>query len=159
MYVHITWIYATYVLLHVLGFNTKYILPLFSGRGWLIWFKPIIMFFLSRTSGFTPCLLWGSCFYAKLHAFTSFLFPCFDFRETQCSFFLDSPLFSNAFNVLFVLFVFIYIQWCPTRFSYHNMLVLFNSNTAGVINRADSTYPSEHLSSLPVLVRLVFLNL
>jgi hypothetical protein len=36
MYVHIRWIYATYVLLHVLGFNTKYILPLFSGRGWLI---------------------------------------------------------------------------------------------------------------------------
>ena len=59
-------------------------------------------------------------FYVKLHAFTSFLVPCcdvsYDFRETQCSFFLDASLFSKAFNVLFVLFVlfvFIYVHWCP----------------------------------------------
>ena len=35
-------------------------------------------------------------------------------------------------HVLFILFVFIYVYWCPTRFPYQMMFVSFNTNTTGV---------------------------
>jgi hypothetical protein len=43
-----------------------------------------------------------------------------------------------------MLFVFIYLYWCPTRFLYQMMFVLFNSNTPG------ATYEHLALSSPPI---------
>ena len=41
-----------------------------------------------------------------------------------------------------MLFVFIYVYWCPTRFLYQMMFVTFNSNTTGVTCGAGTAYPS-----------------
>jgi hypothetical protein len=45
-------------------------------------------------------------------------------------------------NVLFMLFVFIYIYWWPTRFPYQMMFVSFSSDTTGVTSGAWTTNPS-----------------
>jgi hypothetical protein len=34
-------------------------------------------------------------------------------------------------HALFMLFVFIIVNWCPTRFPYHIIFVSFNINTTG----------------------------
>ena len=39
-----------------------------------------------------------------------------------------------------MLFEFMYIHWCPTRFPYHMMFVSFFSNTAGASRRAGVVY-------------------
>jgi len=41
-----------------------------------------------------------------------------------------------------MLFVFIFIYWCPTRSPYQMMLVSFNSNTTGVTCGAGTAHPS-----------------
>jgi len=41
-----------------------------------------------------------------------------------------------------MIFVFIYIYWCPTRFPCQMMLVSFNSNTTGVTNGAGTANPT-----------------
>ena len=43
----------------------------------------------------------------------------------------------------FMLFVFIYIYWCPTQFPYQMMFVSFNSNTTGATSGVGSSFPSE----------------
>ena len=45
-------------------------------------------------------------------------------------------------NVLFILFVFIFVYWCPTLFSYLMMFVSFNSNTTGVTCGTGTDYHS-----------------
>ena len=57
------------------------------------------------------------------------LFTFSDF--TWCS-------FSLAYFTM--LFEFMYIHWCPTRFPYHMMFVSFFSNTAGASRRAGAVY-------------------
>ena len=44
--------------------------------------------------------------------------------------------------VLFMLFVFIYVYWCPTRFIYQMLFVSFNSNTTVVTRGAGTADPS-----------------
>ena len=44
-------------------------------------------------------------------------------------------------RVIFMLFVFIYTYWCPTRFPYQMMFVSFNSSTMGVISGAGIANP------------------
>ena len=41
-----------------------------------------------------------------------------------------------------MLFVFIDVYWCPTRFPYQIMFVSFNSNTTGVTSGAGTANPS-----------------
>ena len=45
-------------------------------------------------------------------------------------------------NVLFMLFVFIFTYWCPTRFLYQMMFVKFNSTMTGVTCGAETVNPS-----------------
>ena len=44
-------------------------------------------------------------------------------------------------HVLFMLFVSIYVHWCPKRFPYQMMIVSFYSNTIGVTCAAGSAKP------------------
>jgi len=41
-----------------------------------------------------------------------------------------------------MLFVFIYVYWCPTRFPHHMMFVSFNNNTTGATSGAGTAYHS-----------------
>jgi len=50
-----------------------------------------------------------------------------------------------------MLFVFIYIYWCPTSFPYQMMFVSYNSNTTGVTGGAGTTYPPGTANLIPVL--------
>ena len=45
-------------------------------------------------------------------------------------------------HVFFMLYVFIYVYWCLTRFTYHMTFLSFNSNTAGVTSGAGTVGPS-----------------
>ena len=42
-----------------------------------------------------------------------------------------------------MLFLIIYVYWCPTRFPFQTMFVSFYSNKTGVINGAGTANPSE----------------
>jgi type III secretory pathway component EscS len=58
---------------------------------------------------------------------------------------LDSsslPFVLKIVHVLFMLYVFIYVHWCPTRFPYQMMFVSFNSNRTGVTCGAGTANPS-----------------
>ena len=63
-------------------------------------------------------------------------------------------------HVLFVLFVFIYVYWCPTRCSYHMMWSwrLTCRHRVPLVEQELHAL-SEHLSSTRVLVTFVLLNL
>jgi hypothetical protein len=65
-----------------------------------------------------------------------FLVPCcdvcYEFREKRSSIRLYSYLFCRGSNFIEILFVFIYVYVCQTRFLCHMMFVAFNSNTTGV---------------------------
>ena len=79
----------------------------------------------------------GVCVFqvVKLHVFT-FLVPCcdvcYDFRVKTM---FDSSYLPVCFvrgSFIFMLFVFMFENWCPTGFPYQMMSVSFNSNTTGV---------------------------
>jgi len=56
-----------------------------------------------------------------------------------------------------MLFVFIYVYWCPTRFIYLMMFVVsFNSNTSGVTCGAGSANPPGTLVFTPDFSRIYF---
>ena len=65
-----------------------------------------------------------------------FLVPYCDFRyEFRVKTMFDSsgPSFVlSGLHVLFMLFVFIYVYWCPTLFQYQMMFASFNSKSPGV---------------------------
>ena len=64
---------------------------------------------------------------------------------------IDSCLFCVGGNhALFMLFVFIYAYWCPTRFPYQMMFVSFNGNTTGVTRGTGIAKPSEAPEFTPV---------
>ena len=46
-----------------------------------------------------------------------------------------------------MLFVFLYVYWCPTRFTYQLVIMSFNSNTTGVTCGAGTASFPEHTSS------------
>jgi len=46
-------------------------------------------------------------------------------------------------HVLLVIFVFIYLYWCPTWFPYYIMFVSFSSNTTGVNSGTGTVCTSE----------------
>ena len=49
-----------------------------------------------------------------------------------------------------MLFVFIYVYWCPTRFPYQMMFVLLNSNSTGANSGAGTAYTfPKHPTSTP----------
>ena len=49
-----------------------------------------------------------------------------------------------------MLYVFIYVYWCPTRLPYHMTFVLFNSNTTGVTCGAETINSSRAFDVTPV---------
>ena len=51
-------------------------------------------------------------------------------------------VFSHICFVIFMLFLFIYVYWCPTWFPFQMMFVSFYSNKTGVINGAGTANPS-----------------
>ena len=60
-------------------------------------------------------------------------------------------IFRSYFYVLLMLFVFIYVIWCPTRFTYQMMFVSFNSNTTSVISREGT----DNSSGTPGFTRVI----
>ena len=62
------------------------------------------------------------------------------FCEKRSSIRLYSHLFRRGSNFIEILFVFIYVYFCQTRFLCHMMFVAFNSNTTGVVGRAGTAY-------------------
>jgi hypothetical protein len=81
----------------------------------------------------------------KLHVFTFFVPCCYvrcDFRVKN---YVRFALFPNCFvdaHVLFMLFVFIYVYWCPTQFPYQMMFVSSNGNTTVLTCGAGTAYHS-----------------
>jgi hypothetical protein len=77
-------------------------------------------------------LLEVSCSLCPIAFFASVV-PCCDVRYdfSVKTMFSSSllPFVLNGVHALFILFVFMYLCWCPTRFPYHTMFVSFNSNT------------------------------
>ena len=63
--------------------------------------------------------------------------------------FVLTPVCFVGLHVLSMLFVFIFVYRCLTRFSYHMVFVSFNSNTTGVTHGTGTAYPSGALSSTP----------
>ena len=49
----------------------------------------------------------------------------------------------SGVHILFILFVFIYVYWCPILFPCQKIFVSFSSNTMGVANGAGTKTPSE----------------
>jgi hypothetical protein len=68
-------------------------------------------------------------------------------KTVFCSSLLQFVL--SGFHILLMLFVFIYVVWCPTRFSCtcQMMFVSFNSNTTGSHVEQELLTLPEHLSS------------
>jgi hypothetical protein len=62
-------------------------------------------------------------------------------------------------SFIFMLFVFVYVYWCPTRFPYNMMFLTVNFNTTGVTCGEELPTLPEHLSSPLFLVRFVLLDL
>jgi len=58
-----------------------------------------------------------------------------------------------------MLFVFINVYWCPTRFQYQMMFVSFNYNTTGISCGTGTAHPSGAPEIIPVLVEFVLLDL
>ena len=83
-------------------------------------------------------------FMSSNYMYLSFFVPCCDISY-DCH--LLSPFFGSSLtpfilqkvDILFMLFVCIYVYWCPTRFLYQMMFVSFNSNTTGVTCRAGTS--------------------
>jgi len=55
--------------------------------------------------------------------------------------FAVAPIWFVGLRDLFMLFVFIYVYWCTTRFPYQLMFVSY-SNTTGVTSGIESVKPS-----------------
>ena len=79
--------------------------------------------------------------FVNLHVFTS-LIPCCDFRVIKCVFHLYRHLFCQD-HILYILYVFIYVYWCPILFLCQKIFVSFSSSTMGVANGAGTKIPSE----------------
>jgi hypothetical protein len=59
-------------------------------------------------------------------------------------------------HVLFFYFFYLFRDfWCPTRFPYRMMFVSFNSNTTGTTSGQELLTLPEHMSSPPVLSRVL----
>ena len=85
---------------------------------------------------------------------STFLVPCCevrcDFRIIQCSVHFWIPFVLKGIHVLFMLFVFIYVFWCQTRYQYQMAVVWFNNNATGITNGEGITYPSGAPAYTPV---------
>ena len=57
-----------------------------------------------------------------------------------------------------MLFAFIDVYLCPSRFLYQMMLLSFNSNNRAFISGTGTVYLSEHLSLPCIFVEFVLLN-
>ena len=69
-------------------------------------------------------------------------------KTVFCSSLLQFVL--SGFHILLMLFVFIYVVWCPTRFSCQMMFVSYNSNIMGTTSIAGTVcILLEHLSAHP----------
>jgi len=57
---------------------------------------------------------------------------------------MSSPQFiSEGCLFVILLFVFIYVYWCPTIFRYHMMSESFNSNMTGTTSGEGTAHPSK----------------
>ena len=59
------------------------------------------------------------------------------------------PFFSYGVNIIFMLFVFIYVYWCLSRFSFRMIFVLFNSDTTVSLMKKELITSPEHLNLPP----------
>ena len=71
------------------------------------------------------------------------------FAYNRCSIHLNSHWPCRGFVVLFMLNVFIYVYWYPTRLPYQMMFLSFNRNTTGTTNGTGTTYPPNVLEFTP----------
>ena len=77
-----------------------------------------------------------------VHVFSSMLwYVYFYFRVKRCLV-RSSICFVGGSCFIYMLIVFIYAYWCPTRYLYQMMFVLFNSNTVGATWGAETANPS-----------------
>ena len=96
------------------------------------WHEQPILVYITVSGVHVVCFI-------QLHVFTFLVQGC----DVLCDFHVEamfntSHLFCRGFNVLFMLFVFICIYWCPAWFPYQMMFVLFNSKTAGTTIGAET---------------------
>jgi len=82
--------------------------------------------------------------FVKLHVFTFFgsVLLCTQFPCNNHVQFIFTPIYFVGIHVLLMLFVFINIYWCPTRFPCQMMFMSFNSNMTGVTYGAGTANPS-----------------
>jgi len=68
---------------------------------------------------------------------------------------LNAPFVLYWF-MFYSLFIFIYLNWCPTQFSYQMMFLSYKSNTTGVASETGSTYAfvASKFTSFCRLIRL-----
>ena len=88
----------------------------------------------------------------KLHFVFMFSVQCWDVRYNfRIKTMLESSkhLYCKWVDILSMLFVFIYIYLCPTRFLSQMRFVSFNSNKTGVMCGAGTATLPEHMSSPP----------
>ena len=107
-------------------------------------------------------LVWVDFAFVLLSNCITFLVPCsnvrYDFRVKTM---FDLPWISFVLHpvpVLFMLFVFIYVYWCPNLFPYQMMSVLFNKQRRFSHMEQELPTSPEHLSAPRVLVRFVLFD-
>ena len=77
----------------------------------------------------------------------------YDFRKKKRGEFVLTPSwFVGGVHVLFILivFIYVYVYWCPTRLPYQMMFASFNSNTTGVTCGAETANPPGAHEFIPV---------
>jgi hypothetical protein len=118
---------------------------------WKICLRPVFLF---------VCL---ELAFVMLSNYIMFVVSCsnirYDFRVKTM---FDLPWISFVLHrvpVLFMLFVFIYVYWCPNLFPYQMMFVLFNKQRR--FSHMEQELPTlpEHLSAPWGLVRFVWLDI
>ena len=63
-------------------------------------------------------------------------------------------LFYKRGHDLFMLFAFIYVYWCPTRFTFHIMFVSFSSNMTGTTSGSGTSYLSRETEFLNIILKI-----
>ena len=108
-------------------------------------------------------LVWVEFAFVMLSNYNTFLVQCYNVRhDFRVKTMFDLPWSSFVLHrvpVLFMLFVFIYVSWCPNTFPYQIMSVLFNKKRR--FSHMEQELPTlpEHMSAPWVLVRFVLFDL
>ena len=118
---------------------------------WRICLRPVFLFVCVELA------------FVMLSNYIMFVVSCFNIRyDFRVKTMFDLPWISFVLHrvpVLFMLFVFIYVYWCPNLFPYQMMFVLFNKQRR--FSHMEQELPTlpEHLSAPWGLVRFVWLDI